>query len=762
MTEVLQEIEGVICYFDDILCHTKTKEAHQKLLDTVKQRLEDAGVKLNDEKCEYFKNKITFLGQIVSAQGVAPDPGKVEAIENMAAPSNIAELRRYLGMINYLGRYLADLSNTLSPLNNLLNKDVAWTWGPEQEKAFQDVKHLITTAPTLAYFDPERPTTVSADASQFGMGGVLMQEHPEGLRPVAFCSRTLTSAEKNYAQIEKECLASVWACERFDRYLVGLETFTLITDHKPLVPLINSKDLSETPLRCQRILMRLMRFKPSAVHVPGKDMVIADTLSQSPLSASENNVLQEDVKAFVQEIVSSWPVSDAKLNQIKGETKKDVNLAMTYEYVVSGWPEHKEDVKLAARNFFSVKNELSVCDELVLRGDRIVIPFTMQKEILERIHDGHLGIVKCRERAQQSVWWPGIAKEIKQIVSMCRECLEKKPTQRSEPLLPSTPPDRPFQRVGIDICELKGAHYLVSIDYYSRYIEISFLPQITSQVVIMKLKDCFARHGIAETVVSDNGRQFTSNEFQKFAAEWNFKHVTSSPHFPQSNGQAESGVKTAKAILKQKDPFLALLTYCSTPIPSLGYSPAELALGRKLRTTLPTHPKTLTPHTVDPETVRERDVAAKQKQKQHHDQHTGSQYLPELRPGDPVLIKCNGEKTWQQPGEVVKKSAPRSYVVKTAGGELRRNRKHLRLRTSKFNSTTDNGNVVPTSTYQFALLPGSRPQAELQPDLQQPPEAEPQPDLQQPPAAVLPDIASPSDTLYTTRSGRAVHKPARF
>ena len=195
-----------------------------------------------------------------------------------------------------------------------------WFWGPDQEQSFNAVKALVSAAPVLAFYDVTKPTTVSADASSYGLGGVLLQRSGQKWNPVAFCSRTLTAAEQRYAQIEKECLAGVWACERFDRFLCGLGQFKLLTDHKPIVPLINNKDPDNTPLRCQRLLMRVMRYNVKAEYSPGKTLVVSDVLSRSPINEPSVSSTGEDVNLHVHLIESNLPVSPGKRSELQTRT----------------------------------------------------------------------------------------------------------------------------------------------------------------------------------------------------------------------------------------------------------------------------------------------------------------------------------------------------------------------------------------------------------------------------------------------------------
>lgn len=221
-------------------------QQHDTRLHHVLKRLREVGLTLN-EKCEFAKEKMTFVGHHFSADGVTPDPNKVRAIMEMPEPQSVEDVRRVMGMANYLGKFLPHLASYTRPIKDLLSEKNEWCWGTPQKEAFQKLKKELSSPPVLAPYSPSAETCVAADASSYGVGAVLNQQQPEGSwRPVVYISRGLTETEKHYAQIEKEALAVTWACERLAPYLQGLR-FRLETDHKPLVPLLSTKALYELP-----------------------------------------------------------------------------------------------------------------------------------------------------------------------------------------------------------------------------------------------------------------------------------------------------------------------------------------------------------------------------------------------------------------------------------------------------------------------------------------------------------------------------------
>ena len=332
----------------------------------------------------------------------------------------------------------------------------------------------------MALYDPHSETVVSADASAYGLGAVLIQCQWDGnCRPVAYASRAMTNTEQMYAQIDKEALALTWACERFSGYMIG-KHFHLQTDHKPLVPLLRSKHLDELPVRVQRFRMRFMRFTYSIVHVPGKDLCIADTLSRAPLLTSSFNEAyhHQEVEMFVNFVVKNLPATERRLSQIMKAQESDEICKQIKMFCQKGWPHHSQ-IKGTIMKYSPVSTELSIQGGLLMWGSRIVIPPTLLQEILNRLHTGHQGITKCRERARHAVWWPGLNSELEDLIQKCPLCCKER-FQQAEPLIPSTFPQLPWQKVGADLCCWKGSTYLLLVDCFSRYIEIAKLVRETS------------------------------------------------------------------------------------------------------------------------------------------------------------------------------------------------------------------------------------------------------------------------------------------
>ena len=660
---------------DDVLVFGHTREEHDARLMAALERTEAAGVTLNTQKCEFAKDRLRFLGHIISKDGVRADPAKTTAVLQMKPPQNIAELRRIMGMVNQLGKFSPNLAELSQPLRLLLSKKHAWTWNEFQQTAFARIKEELAKPTVLSHYDPTAQTKLSADASSFGLGAVLLQKVNATWKPIAYASRSMTPTEMRYAQIEKEALATTWACEKFSQYIVG-KRILIETDHKPLVPLLGTKHLDSLPPRILRFRLRLMRFDFCIEHIPGKFMYSADTLSRAPVSPVDNDVLasENELESFVAEITASLPASTQRLKTYSEAQANDPVCSTLITYCQTRWPD-KSDLQTELKPYWNNRSELTVHHGLLLYCTRIVVPKCLQKETLQKLHNGHQGMERCRLRALSSVWWPGLFSDIQQMIQRCPECL-KRSTSHSEPMIPSKLPNYPWQKIATDLFELKGVTYLLVVDYFSRFPEVAKLTTTTSASVISALKNIFSRHGIPEVLISDNGPQFIASEMKAFASSYGFEHKTSSPHYPQSNGQAERTVKTVKALLESaNDPCMALLSYRATPFPWCGLSPAELLMGRRVRTTVPQVDKQLLPAWSYIPMFREKDEQFKVKQKKNYDRRHRVRELPPIPDNQPVLVRTRDRIT---NGRVISPATtPRSYIVSTPAGQTRRNRSHL-------------------------------------------------------------------------------------
>lgn len=674
--KLLHGLDGTVCHMDDILIFGSTREEHNRRLRAVLEVLQASGMTLNKEKSVFAVDKITFLGHNISKEGISIDPERIKAITEMPEPTNVTELLRFLGMINFVCRSIPNRSTVCEALNHLLKKDIEWTWDHAQRDAFQKVKDLVTKSPVLAIFDPTKTTTISSDSSSYGLGACLLQKQENGdNRPIAYISRTLTQTERRYANIEREALGVAWACAKLSDYILGIPIF-IETDHKPLVTIFNAKHLDELTPRLQRLKLAMLRYNYVVFYTPGKLLYTADTLSRSPLSdcGSESEEFSEELTCFVQSVINYLPISDVTLAALFQKQQYDDSCISIRSFIHGDWPA-KERLSTELQKFWVYKDEIACVNGLLLFRNRLIIPAEMRGSMLNRLHEGHFGVSKCRQRANDTVWWPAISTDINDMVKRCPNCIQERINLR-EPLIPTKLPSRPWQKICLDLFKIHNKWYVVLIDYYSKFIEMEELSSLKSAAVITFMKRTFSRHGIPEEVYSDNGPQFQkvlNSEFATFARDYGFRHTTSSPRYAQSNGMAEAAVKIAKSRLKKGgDIYKAILSYHSIKLPC-GFSPAELLFGRKLRTTVPIIRDSLQPQKIPHAEIARRDEMFKNGQKKNFDRRHNARELSPLTTGQNVWITDKREY-----GRIIEKSEyPRSYIIATNNGNLRRNRFHL-------------------------------------------------------------------------------------
>ena len=700
MKDLFEGVPNVDTSIDDIIVTGKDKASHDQALKEVFKRARANNLKLNKEKCQLGVNKLVFLGDQLTDEGIKPDPRKVSAIRNMPKPTDKAGIQRFLGMVTYMAKWIPNLSAKSAPLRELLDQQNHWVWEDRQEAAFNMLRECLVQEPTLAYYDPARPSKMASDASKDGLGAVLLQLHNEEWKPVAYASRAMTSAETRYAQIEKELLAIAFACQRFHQFIYGA-TVGAETDHKPLVNIFK-KALADCPIRIQRLMMQLQRYDLKVNYIPGKMLVLADTLSR----AVEKDSIPEDIweqerniDLHVSTIIETMPLSDERMDELRQKSNDDSEMTALKQIILKGWPQNKENCPPEIIEYWHIRDELSVAGDIVLRGSKLVIPKAMRKKTLDKIHEGHMGIEKCRRRAREALYWPGINREVEQVVNNCSSCLKYSSKTAGEPLQPHEIPLRPWQRVASDMFSHANKDYLIITDYYSFYPEVLTMNKATSAAVIEATKAVFARHGTPDVLITDNGPQYASKEFQLFTQDWSFQHKTSSPHFPSSNGLAEAAVKTIKRIIQKTkdskgDLYQALQAYRATQLAS-GKSPAQLLMQRRIKTSLPIHPQLL--KTRDGPQVVENKKEQRLKQKLTYDKN--KRVLSPLEQGAHVRMYDYERKLWQAPAKVVQEVSPRSYLVQTEEGvKYRRNRADLKpapadqlveLKESKDNSLQD-------------------------------------------------------------------------
>ncbi|XP_057711364.1 uncharacterized protein K02A2.6 [Corythoichthys intestinalis] len=659
MENVMKDL-NVVVYLDDLLVMGRDEAEHLMNLDRVLQRLQENGLRVKKSKCDFGKTQIEYLGHVLDGKGVYPSKDKVRAVHDAPTPTNIKELRAFLGLVNYYGRFLRQQSTVLAPLYNLLKDQVKWKWSKAERSAFDKCKEMLTSDKVLAHYNPSLPLSLACDASAYGIGTVIQHTTPDGQEhPVAYASRTLSPAERNYSQIEKEALSLVYGVKKFHQYLWGRK-FNLVTDHKPLLTLFgeNKRLPTMAAARIQRWAIMLSAYDYHIIYRQLEKHGNADGLSRVPLpeiTDTGTETMTAYLNALICEHLDDVPLS---AKQIARATRKDAELSKLHSYIMDGWPkEISEELKV----YHKKREELSVEQGCVLWGTRVLVPSKLRRTVLNEIHSGHPGIVKMKMIARQYVWWPNIDMEAEKTCKQCDRCQMEQRMPRPVPLHPWEFPGETWKRLHIDFAgPFMGHMFIIVVDAYSKWLEVFKMAQITSSATIMRLRRLFASFGLPEQIVTDNATTFTSDEFQQFVKGNGILHTTGAPRHPSTNGLAERYVATFKAGMKKlsgenlsvEDKVSHfLLRYRTTPNSATGESPADLHLKRHVRTRL----DFLKPNIAM--RVRRRQYL----QKEEHDNRAAER---QFGVDDPVNLRNTaGDKPKWIPGVVTQQTGPVSYRV---------------------------------------------------------------------------------------------------
>jgi len=585
----------VVIYLDDILIYSKTKEGHiqhiKKVLDILRQHQLFAKI----SKCEFFKQEVEYLGHLISKNGIAVDKRKTEAIQTWPTPSNISEIRSFLGLASYYRKFVPNFSTIATPLTQLLHKDRKFCWTQNEEKAFNELKSKLSSAPVLLLPDPSIPFSVTTDASDYAIGAVLSQNRGHGDQPIAYESRKLSHAELNYPTHEKELLAIVHALKIWRPYLEG-NKFTVITDHASLEFIRTQTNLSRRQARWLELLQS-MTF--DVKYRPGKTNIVADALSRR-IHLSNVNVI-------------STQLTDPKF--LEQEYLKDNYFAPLFE-VFKG--NQSDDPKSIARiKHFELRNNIIYLKE----GNRMAIPSNKQLRtlILQEHHDintaGHLGIDKTYESISRSFYWPKMIKDVRKYINSCDSCQRNKGTNQQPAglLQPLDIPNRRWEQVSMDfIVQLPTTHQghdaiFVVVDRLTK--RAYFIPTHTSvtapEIATLFLNTIFKDHGIPQVIISDRDARFTSHFWKALFQELGTKLSMSTAFHPQTDGQTERTNRTLEEMLRAYvsyrqndwDKYLALaeFAYNNSKQASTGFTPFELDAGQHPLTPVTLATRTSTP-----------------------------------------------------------------------------------------------------------------------------------------------------------------------
>ena len=637
---------------DDIIIFSDTKEEHLKRLEAVFQKLHAAGLKLKPSKCFFLREEIEYLGHVVSGKGISTNPKKVEAVAKWPTPQTVYDVRSFLGFVGYYRRFIKDFSKIAKPIREVITglenqskrsaKKTFVEWTEAADSAFEHLKKLCTSTPTLAYPDYKLPFVLHTDSSSEGLGAVLYQKQNDKLRVIAYASRSVSKAESHYPAHKLEFLALKWAvCEKFHEYLYGSNLFEVYTDNNPLTYVLSSAKLDACG---QRWVAKLANYNFTIKYKSGLSNVEADALSRIswPEILADSEDLDVDLNCMDTHVVNAILAgsrsktsliesvscsskiippelsqdsdSSSNINWMK-EQRADPNLTVIIKLIESGQlqkrKQHGKDTP-EVKSLLRIRKSLKLVKDILYRKTytdnssskkvlwQLVVPKAYRSRALAGCHDdvGHQGRMRTLSLLRERFFWPGMQTEAIQHILKCTRCLRRKTPSHVAPLQPIHV-TQPLELVHMDYLSLEPSkgnieNVLVITDHFTRYALAYPSKTQTAQATARILWDNFICHyGFPEKFISDQGRNFESDLIKELCKIAGVKKLHTTPYHPQGNGQCERFNSTLCNMLgtlseEEKSDWKSYLgcmthAYNCTKHASTTYSPYYLMFGRHPR-----------------------------------------------------------------------------------------------------------------------------------------------------------------------------------
>lgn len=666
MNSVLTGLQGIKCfvYLDDIVIHAASLVEHNKRLIEVFDRLRENNLKMQPEKCEFLRKEVNYLGHVITNEGIKPDPAKITAVKEFPTPKCEKDIQSFLGLAGYYRRFIKDFSKIARPLSQLLRKDNLFEWTQTQNNAFNELKESLTTPPVLIYPDFTKSFLLTTDASNYAIGAIISQGPIGRDLPIAYASRTLNSAERNYSTTEKELLAIVWAVNHFRPYLYGTH-FKIVTDHKPLTWLFSVKDPGSRLIRWR---LKLEEYDYEIEYKAGKTNTNVDALSR---------------------------IHVATRNQTKSFTE----------------PEKTVTAKTVRNN--DLLDEQDNCESRFYTEEE-------KRQILHEYHDapigGHQGVNRTTARIKLKHHWPNMRRDIESYISKCDKCQRNKLSKRTKvPMIITDTPIEPFEKCALDIVgplnqTENGNKYILTFqDCLTKFSKAIPLPNQEAVTVAKEfVTKIVCDHGIPKKILTDQGTNFLSEVFKGICKLLKISKLQTTAYHPESNGALERSHRTLAEYLRHYvndeqnnwDEWLpyAMFTYNTTPHSATRFTPFELMYGRQaeIPTSLKTEPKLSYAYDDYVQELRERLRAtntmakenlglAKERSKETYDKRTRP---VEFQIGDKVLLydetirRGRSKKLmsqWIGPYRIIEKNSGVNYTIKVRKKTIKVHANRLKL-----------------------------------------------------------------------------------